>query len=233
MIGPGAVSSAPSYGVMDHYLGAKGARYFDWQGRPGILQGLWNRHLWTPHVRPSDDVLDFGCGGGFLLKVLDAKSKVGVEVNPHAAQSARELGITTFATLAEVPGTFDRVISSHVLEHIPHPRQAIIELRDKLRDADSRLVILIPLDDWRNRANRRYTDSDQNMHLHAWTPQTLGNLLASAGLVVQDVQVVREAWPRGGPLLWRLSPRIFHLASIAWAMVTHRRQLLAVCRRAQ
>ncbi len=227
----GGVHPAPSYGVMDHYLGAKGERYFGWQGQPGILQGLWNRHLWTPYVRPSDDVLEFGCGGGFLLHVLEARSKFGVEVNPRAAQSAHEFGIPTYATIAEVPGTFDRIISSHVLEHVPHPRQALIELRNKLRDEDSRLVILLPLDDWRNRANRRYTSTDQNMHLQAWTPQTLGNLLASAGMEVLDVHVVREAWPRGSNLFWSVSPRLFRMASVVWAMVTKRRQLFAVCRR--
>ncbi|MFN0181703.1 MAG: class I SAM-dependent methyltransferase [Gemmatimonadales bacterium] len=223
-------SPAPAYGAIDHYLGERGARYFGWQGEPGILQGHWNRHLWESYVRRSDDVLDFGCGGGFLLHVLDARTKTGVEINPHAAQSARGLGITTYGTLAEVPGVFDRVITSHVLEHIPHPRQAVLELRSKLRDEESRLVILLPLDDWRNRANRDFRAADRNMHLQAWTPQTLGNLLTSAGLTVLEVRILREAWPPRPELLWRISPRLFRLASRVWAVVSQRYQLLAVCR---
>ena len=118
MTEPAAAPPVPSYGVIDHYLGSKGEQYFDWQGRPGILQGRWNRHLWAPHIRRDDDVLDFGCGGGFLLRVLDARARIGVEVNPAAARRARSLGIVTYTTLAEVPGTFDRIITSHVLETV-------------------------------------------------------------------------------------------------------------------
>ena len=233
MTGPGIVQPRASYGAMDHYLGEKGAAYFGWQGQPGILQGLWNRHLWQPHIRDTDDVLDFGCGGGFLLHVLDARAKVGVEINPHAAESARHLGVTTFATVAEVPDRFDRVITSHALEHIPHPRQALIELRDKLRDDESRLLILLPLDDWRNRANRRYQATDRNQHLHAWTPQTLGNLLATCDLEVLEVRVVREAWPPGRTMLWKLSPLVYRIAAMVWAVATRSYQLFAVCRRPQ
>ena len=230
MTGPNAARPS-SYGALGHYLGEMGEAYFDWQGRPGVLQGLWNRHLWQPHIGRNDDVLDFGCGGGFLLHVLDARSKVGVEVNPRAAESARGLGIATFATLADVPNQFDRIITSHVLEHIPHPRQAIIELRGKLRDDNSRLLILLPLDDWRNRANRSYRRADRNRHLQAWTPQTLGNLLTSCDLDVLDLRVVRQAWPPGANLLWKLSPRVFRIASRVWAVVARRYQLFAVCRR--
>ena len=154
-----------------------------------------------------------------------------MEVNPHAAHSTRQFGITTYSTLSEVPGTFDRIITSHVLEHLPLPRQALLELREKLRDRESRFLILLPLDDWRNRANRHYRSVDRNMHLHAWTPQTLGNLLASAGLEVLEVRVVREAWPPGDHLLWRVSPWVFRIASIAWAVVAKRYQLFAICRR--
>lgn len=230
MTEPAVALPVPSYGVIDHYLGSKGEQYFNWQGRPGILQGRWNRHLWAPHIRSDDDVLDFGCGGGFLLRMLDARARIGVEVNPAAARRARSLGIVTYTTLAEVPGTFDRIITSHVLEHIPHPRQALVELRDRLRDAESRLLILLPLDDWRNRANRRYARTEQNQHLHAWTPQTLGNLLASSGLDVLDVQIVREAWPPGSALLWKISPGLFRAAARVWARVARRYQLFAMCR---
>ncbi len=230
MTAPPTGAPTPSYGVVDHYLGDKGDAYFTWQRRPGLLQGFWNRHLWSPYIRWCDDVLDFGCGGGFLLHVLEARSRVGVEINPHAAASARALGITTYATVAEVPGTFDRIITSHVLEHIPNPRQALIELREKLRDGDSRLLVLLPLDDWRNRANRRYTRTDRSMHLQTWTPQTLGNLLSSSGLEVLDVRVVREAWPPGASLLWKLSPRLFRVCSFMYAIAARRFQLFAVCR---
>ena len=56
--------------------------------------------------------------------------------------------------------------------------------------------------------------------------------MTGPGMEVLDVHIVREAWPRGRHLLWKLSPRAFRIASFVWAVVTKRCQLFAVCRRA-
>jgi SAM-dependent methyltransferase len=225
---PASASSSPSYGALGHYLDQAGRDYFAWQGADGLLQARFNLHLWRPHLRPEHSVLDFGCGGGFLLSVLDARVKVGVEVNPHARAAAERLGIVTYPTVAEVPGQFDRVISSHALEHIPHPREALLQLRGKLRDRDSRLLLLLPIDDWRARHNRRYRPGDINQHLHTWTPLLLGNLLASCELDVLEVRVVHHAWPPGSRFLWRVSPFLFHAVAVPWSAISRQRQLFAV-----
>lgn len=220
--------TAPSYGVIDRYLDEQGAEYFAWQGADGLRTAEFNKHLWQPHISAADDVLDFGCGGGYLLKVLEARRKVGVEVNPHARERARELGIEVYPSVAEVPGRFSRVISSHALEHVPHPRQALVELKEKLADEHSRLLLLLPLDDWRSRSQRKYDPSDINMHLQTWTPQLLGNLLRSCGLRVHQIRVVSHAWPPASQRLWRISPRLFHSAAFAWSVLNRQRQLFAV-----
>lgn len=221
-------NKTPSYGVISHYLGDAGRKYFAWQGEDGVTQALYNKHLWQPYITTADDVLDFGCGGGFLLKVLDANRKAGVEVNPHARENARRLGIDTSESIAEVAGTFDKVISSHALEHVPHPRQAVLELKEKLKDQQSRLILLLPLDDWRATMNRQYRPNDVHMHLQTWTPQLLGNLLTSCGLRVDEARVINHAWPPKRQLLWRLSPALFHAAALGWSIYNKQRQLFAV-----
>lgn len=221
---------SPSYGVISHYLGDQGRKYFAWQGEDGVTQALYNKHLWHPYISASDDVLDFGCGGGFLLKVLEAKRRAGIEVNPHARQNARDLGIEIYESIEEVAGTFDKVISSHALEHVPHPRQAVLELKEKLKDQRSRLLLLLPLDDWRATMNRQYRPNDVHMHLQTWTPQLLGNMLSSCGLRVDEVRVINHAWPPKRQLLWRLSPALFHAAAVGWSIYNKQRQLFAIAR---
>ena len=81
----------PSYGVIDHYLGEKGRRYFESRGALKT-QGQFNLHFWRPHIAATDEVLDFGCGGGFLLRNLQAERKVGVEINPHARAFGQSQG---------------------------------------------------------------------------------------------------------------------------------------------
>jgi glycosyltransferase involved in cell wall biosynthesis len=50
-----------------------------------------NLHIWKPYILSSDDVLDFGCGSGGLLSVLECKSRVGVDINPVARLAAAEV----------------------------------------------------------------------------------------------------------------------------------------------
>ncbi|MFQ5571567.1 MAG: class I SAM-dependent methyltransferase [Rhodothermales bacterium] len=216
----------PSYGVIDHYVGEKGKTYFSWQETVGTNEGQYNLHFWQPYIEPTDDVLDFGCGGGFLLHNLRAQRKAGVEINPHAREHAQQLGIEMYPVVAETRGLFDKIITSHALEHIPHPRQAVLELKEKLRP-DGRLLMLLPIDDWRSRSNRHYDATNQNMHLHTWTPQLLGNLLVSCGLRICELRVVTHAWPPGRHRLWNLSPRLFHAAAYCWSILNKQRQLFA------
>ena len=56
--------------------------YFDRQARDGLIQGKANVFMFEEFIRPTDNVLDFGCGGGFLLAAITAKARIGVEINP-------------------------------------------------------------------------------------------------------------------------------------------------------
>lgn len=86
-----------------------------------------------PHIKPSDTVLDLGCGGGYLLKNLTCARRIGVEVNPSATKTALENGIECYASLDLVPDSSINVaISNHALEHIQNPHEVLGKLRRKL-----------------------------------------------------------------------------------------------------
>jgi hypothetical protein len=58
--GPPTVGSA--------YQGERGLAYFDWQNAKATpTSAEIDSFKFTPHVRPSDTVVDFGCGAGHLL----------------------------------------------------------------------------------------------------------------------------------------------------------------------
>jgi SAM-dependent methyltransferase len=211
-----------------HYQGEAGRKYFAHQEKGG-RHAAWNMHIWERQIGPEDDVIEFGCGGGQLLKEIVARTKLGVEVNPAAIEHASSLGIEVRTSLAEVPSaSFSLAISSHALEHVASPFETLKELRRVLRPS-GRLVLLLPLDDWRSPIHRKYRSDDIDMHIYTWTPQGLGNLLKTAGFVPREVRVLTHAWPpRGGQLLSRLNPALFHSASFATAFLLRRRQLLAV-----
>jgi SAM-dependent methyltransferase len=184
---------ATPYGASDHYLGAKGEAYFGWQSGGGQFAALIHRRKFVEHIRPTDTVLDFGCGGGFLLSSLNCARRLGVEINPAARAHAERNGIQGFAdTTAVPPNTADVVVSDHALEHVPFPIGALRELHRILKPG-GRLVLVTPIDSLRR--HRSYDSADIHHHLHHWTPQHMGNTLHEAGFKVEKVTSRIYAWP--------------------------------------
>jgi SAM-dependent methyltransferase len=216
-------------GQASDFEGAAGARYFEWQSRIGQLGGELNLAKFERYVSSDDVVLDFGCGGGYLLERLPGARKLGVEVNSNAQAVARARGIEVMASLGEVPDeAVDVAISNHALEHTLRPYDELRGLRRVLKPG-RRLVLWLPLDDWRV---KRRAASDPSRHFHAWTPVTLRNLLEEAGFEVEACHVVTHAWSiRLAPLRRVLSPALFDLLCRGIAIARRRRQLAAIARK--
>jgi len=221
----------PAYGSADHYRGNRGEDYFKMQSANAALNAELLVNRFSGFVKPTDTVLDFGCGAGGLLNALDCSRRIGVEVNPAARRACAESGIECYASLEEAPdGVADAVVSNHALEHVPYPIDALRQARKKLKSGGI-LVLCVPMDDWRN--SKRYQPDDRFHHLHTWTPQLLGNSLSEAGFEVRpnDVRILSEAWPRYYPFLYKHLPRFcFNAIITAWAILSRKRQIVAAVR---
>ena len=77
--------------------------YFDWQSEAGEFGGWANQTKFINYISKDDVVLDFGCGGGYLLKNLDCKKRCGVEINPAAAATARKNGVEIYDSVDDIP----------------------------------------------------------------------------------------------------------------------------------
>ena len=177
--------------VSDHY----DARYFARQVEIGTFGGWANQIKFRSEIAATDDVLDFGCGSGFLLKGLVCRSRSGVEVNPAAFETARENGITVYTDVGAAPeAAFDVIISNHALEHTLRPLDNLKVLRTRLK-VGGRLVLVVPCEGLTN----DYKPGDINNHLYTWNPMTLGNLVTEAGFQVRECRAFVHKWPLG----WR------------------------------
>jgi len=187
------VMVAPSYGMSQHYIGDNGNAYFEWQGGGGDFGARINAHKFKHLVEPHHTVVDFGCGGGFLLAALSCARRLGVEINPVARKHAGSLGVDCYADAAQLPDNVaDVILTDHALEHVSFPIGALSSLRPKIKRGGI-LAVCVPIDNWREQ--RRYDPADINHHLHTWTPQSFGNTLYEAGYDVTSIYARIFAWP--------------------------------------
>jgi len=215
--------------VSPHYTGENGQRYFEWQGGGGAFAARIIAHKFRSHVKPSDVVIDFGCGGGFLLNELVCSRKIGVEVNPYSRAHALAAGLECVERLGEIPDhTADVAVSHHALEHVLNPIGVLRELRQKLKPG-GRLVLCVPIDNWQ--VQKRYSPRDINHHLFTWTSQLLGNCLVEADFAIEDIKYRCHMWPRRWTVAayGRLPYSVFNaLCYIKGVLCRQGRELLAV-----
>jgi SAM-dependent methyltransferase len=213
--------------VSSHYLNIQGAEYFAYQNSGQLQQGQIEARKFSRLVQATDTVLDFGCGSGSMLAALACARRIGVEVNPAAQASCRELGIEVHDTLIALPdGVVDVVVSNHALEHVLSPLDTLQQLKRVLRE-NGMFALYVPIDDWRT--EQRVDEHDINHHLYTWTPLLLGNLLFEAGFKVRSVNVVNHAWPPNWQRLDRMLPvKLFDAICWTYSVRVKRRQLFAL-----
>jgi SAM-dependent methyltransferase len=198
-------------------------KYFDWQASIGEFGGWANQSKFVSYISSESKVLDFGCGGGFLLKNLKCSKRVGVEVNPAARETAKKNGIEVFARVDDVPDEYvDVVISNNALEHTLLPLQELKTLLRKLQPG-GKIIFVVPCES----ISYRYRPNDVNHHLYSWSPMCIGNLFSEAGFSVIESKAYIHKWPPkyrviaavGRRPLFELACRIYGRLARTWFQV--------------
>tara|TARA_B110000879_G_C11041900_1_gene459175 strand:- start:378 stop:1052 length:675 start_codon:yes stop_codon:yes gene_type:complete len=164
------------------------ADYFNWQKNIGRTNIIHLTGRFSKFISKNLSVLDFGCGGGYLLNSLDCSYKIGYDVNKHAFEHLKELGINSCYNLSEIKeNSIDVIISNSCLEHVPNPLESLKELKTKLK-INGQIVFSVP----HETIGYGYKPRDINYHLYTWSPMALGNLFNEAGFKNIKVVAYRE-----------------------------------------
>lgn len=176
---------------VEHY----NEEYFSTQIDYGRVDSETEKHFFQRYIKETDDIAEFGCGGGLLLSKLKCQSKIGVEINPAAREHAEKLGIKTTGNLKDLEDeSLDVIISYHALEHCVNPYKIVSEIYKKLKPA-GKCVCVVPYEP----LSFEYFKNDPSQHLYIWNQRTLGNLFRAAGFYIRETGTREVAWPVG----WR------------------------------
>ena len=197
----------------------------DYYGYPSSITGkrwqrmlrkflLWPEKAWRElkgrHPLPwrgEGKVLDVGCGAGGNLKTLRDQGwdPYGIEISEVAAAHARELVTPnihtgTLETAPFAPQTFDLVLMSHSLEHLPSPIDALRRIHGLLKD-NGLLAVSVPnVQSWEFALfGRWWVPLDPPRHLYHFDRNSLSEAASKTGF---EVQLVRTAV---SPVFWMAS----------------------------
>lgn len=217
-----------------YYRGEKGERYdqYRWRSRLEDVQRSRAR-FFQDLGSDQKTILDFGCGTGGVLANIEARERIGVEINEAAASKARELLDRVYVSLTEIgTGSVDVVISFHALEHVEHPAQALREIH-RIAKPGGLVRVIVPTEmPILLRHHRSWRVNDPDMHLYTWTPLVLGNLLTVCGFEVTEGRLIASSKGGGIGALFSGDSRGRYLASFFKSLRTGRFQSIVTGRKA-
>jgi 2-polyprenyl-3-methyl-5-hydroxy-6-metoxy-1,4-benzoquinol methylase len=161
-----------------------------------------------PEARSGGRLLDFGCGNGTFLKMMEVLGwdSFGIERDERSADIARSLGlrVSSHLEICDVqPGSIDVVTLNHVIEHVRDPIGALGALRRFMTPGG---ILGIATPNWDSFTRRVFGPSwyalDPPRHLMLHTARSIRSLCIAAGL---DPVIVRSSSAREGGLAWRES----------------------------
>ena len=178
-------------------------------------KAIRGKHALISKYKPSGAALDIGCGTGDFLAYMQSKgySAQGVEVSAGARQIATAKGVAVYPELNRVPPTptLDVVTLWHVLEHVPDPRETLMQILSRMLNGGL-LVIAVP--DRESRDCQHYGTLwaawDVPRHLSHFRRKDIGQLLKLSGFELLEtrkmwfdapyVSMLSEKYHGAGPL---------------------------------
>lgn len=141
--------------------------------------------------------LDVGASSGILMQTLhDAYGAQAIGVEPGNAyrKLAENKGFILYPSLEQLQmadsGRFDLVTMMHVLEHLENPLGTLVEIRERLLDANGVLLVEVP--------NFYAHESYELAHISCFSAHTLTEMMKKAGY--QIMYACQHGTPRSQTL---------------------------------
>jgi 2-polyprenyl-3-methyl-5-hydroxy-6-metoxy-1,4-benzoquinol methylase len=145
------------------------------------------------NAKPGGILLEIGCGSGSGIQSMQriGWSVTGLDFDEGAVSTARNKGLDVrlgqLSAQAFADESFDAIVMSHVIEHVPSPGELLGECRRILKK-EGTLVVLTPNADspLHLRYEQHWRGLEAPRHLQIFTPRSLSTVAKSTGYTVVE-----------------------------------------------
>jgi 2-polyprenyl-3-methyl-5-hydroxy-6-metoxy-1,4-benzoquinol methylase len=151
-------------------------------------------------INENSEVLDFGCGLGFLLPTLaaNAKKTYAIDLFPQFAQrlaEIRRLDIDFIPSLSSIKdGSLDVIFATDVIEHLDDPSQTIALFKTKLK-INGQLIISGPTETIFYRIGRVLAGWHKKGEYHHWNIDDIEGFCKKNGLKLNKMKKLPFMFP--------------------------------------
>lgn len=168
----------------------------------------------------NDDFLDIGCGSGYLLNQAICKRGVGADISDLMVKTAKEYcknngkKFVVQSDAENLPfksSSFDKIVSTEVIEHILHPIALLAEI-ERVSRRDTIIVITIPNEKRINwikniifslgihkllfrKSYRPSKRMEDEWHLHAFDIKKFRELIAGKFIIEKRISIPTVFFP--------------------------------------
>lgn len=188
------------------------------------------KYKFEKYIKTKFNILDYGCGSGQLLNLIECKFKIGVEKNNQSLKKVRNKKINCVKKLQNLNNNikFDTIFALSVIDHLTDPVLLIKKLKNKLKK-DGQIVIIVRHDS----KNQNQKNCSYKEHLFSWSLLSFNNLLNSVGLKTFDEGVIKMTLPPGFNFLKKILTvkYILIISKIYYYLNFRDRRFYFVCRK--
>jgi SAM-dependent methyltransferase len=170
--------------------------YWWWVAKNRIICSIIDRYWPVGHRAgsPRPTACDIGCGaGGLLFKLSSRFDVLGIDMSPLARDYCKRRGFDVLdgslpADLpVRQPESFDVIVLSEVIEHVPQDRASVAAVAQLLKPGGL-LVCTVPAHMW------LWTSHDDfNLHQRRYTRSSFGALFTGLGLTPRVLSYYQTA----------------------------------------
>lgn len=138
---------------------------------------------------PKSKILDVGPGSGFYLHILKewGWDVTGLELNPKAVRMVKDSGFSEIyqgdmSSHNFKKNSFDVVRYSHVMEHVPSPKEELQMVKGVLKKGGKIFIIVPNIDSFFYKIFKDYWyPLEAPRHFYQFSPTTISKLLKKSG----------------------------------------------------